>query len=172
MHCEYVVSYRDFSESIKAYRQVSKAALIAYIFRIWLIPCAAAIGAALCLFAYLKNDQQFLSTWAFFTEILVILAITAPIIRAIKLRRMFKLRTSLVDGEVSLDFDSEKVYFTVPGRAQVSYPWTSFTAYREGSRTATLFVGKAAFHTIPKSAMNEEGWNEIRSYIHAHADKS
>jgi len=172
MHCEYVVTYRDFRESIRAYRQISKAALIAYFFRNLLFSTLAFVEVVLCLYAFFTHDQEFLSGWAFITGVTVVVAILLPIIYSLQLRRMFKLRTSLVDGKVSLDFDEATVRFTVPDRAQVVYPWTSFTAYREVPRTATLFVGKAAFHTIPKPAMDEKGWGELRGYVLAHTDKS
>ncbi len=171
MHCEYTVTYKDFKESIKAYRQISKAALIAYCFRNLLFSTLAFVEVVFCLYAYFTHDQEFISGWAFITGVTVVVAILLPIIHSLQLRRMFKLRTSLVDGKVSLDFDEKAVRFTVPNRAEVSYPWTSFTAYREGPRTATLFIGKAAFHTIPKCAMDESGWSELRRCVIAHTDK-
>ena len=170
MHCEYTVTYEDFIHSIKAYRKVSGAALFVYYLRVWMFPVLATLSLLLTVYAYFFfRRQDTLATLIGATGGLLILAALVPLSYRIELKRNYKLRTSLaVDAHISLDFNDKNIRFTIPNRTEVSYPWTSFTDYSEDSLVATLFVGKAAFHTIPKRAMDEGGWIELRRYVLPH----
>jgi hypothetical protein len=67
------------------------------------------------------------------------------------------------------EFDEYTVRFIAPAGAEVSYPWDSFTSYFENDAVAVLFVEEAAFHTIPKRAMDEGGWSVFRAIVERHA---
>jgi len=169
MHCEYKVTYEDFIHSIKAYRKVSGAALFVYYLRVWMFPLLATLSLLFTIYGFFFFSQDTLATLVGANGGLLLLAILVPISYRIELKRNYKLRTSLaVDATVSLDFNDQTICFTIPSRTEVSYPWTSFTDYSEDSIVGTLFVGKAAFHTIPKRAMDEAGWSELRQYVLPH----
>ena len=63
------------------------------------------------------------------------------------------------------EFDNLNVRFIVPGGTEVSYSWKSFTQFMENDLIAVLFITNAAFHTIPKRAMNEADWDRFRMLV-------
>ena len=73
------------------------------------------------------------------------------------------------DGPMVCEFGEQTVRFIAPAGAEISYPWDTFTNYFENEMVAVLFVKDAAFHTIPKRAMDEGGWSKFRAIIHEHA---
>jgi len=73
------------------------------------------------------------------------------------------------NGPMVCEFDEYTVRFIAPAGAEVSYPWTTFTSYFENDVVAVLFVEEAAFHTIPKRAMDEGGWSAFRAIVQQHA---
>jgi len=83
-----------------------------------------------------------------------------------QLYQAYRQRVSLANhAEIVLEFDDEQVRFTIPGKTEVKYSWSAFTSFAESKRTATLLVGRAAFHTVPKTAMSEESWAELRRLV-------
>jgi hypothetical protein len=70
------------------------------------------------------------------------------------------------------EFDDSTVRFIVPDGTEVSYPWGSFTDFVENDRVAVLFVEHAGFHTVPKRAMDEDGWTQFRVFVDRHVRKT
>jgi hypothetical protein len=172
MHCEYTVAYNDFLESMKAYRKVSRQAAIGYVLYVWIIPIACFATAIFCIMWSYRHDSQIGGTYFWIACIALGITFGLPARYRIAMRRAFKLRNILArDRPMSCEFDDARIRFIVPGGTEVSYPWESFTNYFENAKVAVLFVGQAAFHTIPKGAMEEGGWAKLRELVNQHARK-
>jgi hypothetical protein len=49
MRCEYIFTYQDFLDAMKAYRKVSKRAAIGYWLYVWILPTVGlAVGMSAC----------------------------------------------------------------------------------------------------------------------------
>lgn len=166
MRCEYIFSNNDFLESMKAYRKRAKGAAFVYYLDVWILPGLGILAALVCLSAYVRREQDLFESTFWLACLGIVAAIGLPILYRLKLRQIYKQRTTLSkDKPIFFEFDEDSVRFTMPGRADVAYSWDSFTDYFENDLVAVLFVQKAAFHTIPKRAMNENGWAELRQLV-------
>jgi hypothetical protein len=97
------------------------------------------------------------------------LAILGVLLPGVRLRKAYKQRIVMTKGHpMYLEFDEDGIRFIVPDGADVNYKWAAFTGFHEDSQTATLFITKEFFHTIPKSAMPEPSWELLRSAISPH----
>jgi YcxB-like protein len=158
MRCEYIFTYQDFLESVKAYRQISKKAAISYYLYVWILPIVSLTIGVICIRAYFHQDTELYGPLFWISCIGLGATFGFPARYRMGLRRAFQQRNALAMGKpMFFEFDDATVRFIVPEGTEVSYPWTSFTDYWENDRVAVLFVKEAAFHTIPKRAMGENG---------------
>jgi hypothetical protein len=173
MHCEYQITFKDFLESMKAFRKVSKGAAFAYYLDIWIVPGIALLLLAYYVFAYLRGDRATVDTLAFLPILGVVGMIGPPIFYRVKLKQAFRQRSALTqDGQVTLDFDDTSLRFAILEKAEVTYTWASFTKFVESKNVATLLIKNLAFHTIPKRAMGDEAWTAFRELAHQHVGES
>jgi len=167
---EYVVSYEDFLEAMKAYRRVSKRALIGYYICVWLWPALLLVCGVLCFCSQMQQDGSLFGGLFWLAVVCFGLGFALPARYRMGIRRAFNQRNVLVkNNPMFSEFDRSKIRFVVPGGAEISYPWDAFTDYFESDKVAVLFVKDAAFHTIPKRAMDEAGWSEFRGFVNSHA---
>jgi hypothetical protein len=166
MHCVYSVTYDDFSDSIKSFRKLSKGAAFSFYFDNLIMP-----GVGICLILswlvpYLRGDRGTADTVIYFLFLGPVLSIAPLIFYRLKMRQAFRTRSMLAEGsKVICDFDEMSLRFSIPGKVDVSYPWQSITAFAEEAQVGTVFIEKAAFHTIPKRAMSEADWAVFRCYV-------
>jgi hypothetical protein len=173
MHCEYQVTFKDFLESMKEFRKVSKGAAFAYYLDIWIVPGIAMLMLAYFLFAYFRGDRATVDALAFLPILGVVGVIGPPIFYRVKLKQAHRQRIALSQGgQIQLDFDEASVRFAIFEQAEVSYTWASFTKYVESKNVATLLIRNVAFHTIPKRAMGDEGWSAFRALAQQHVRES
>jgi hypothetical protein len=173
MRCEYIFGYEDYLESVKAYRKRAKGAAFVYYLDVWILPAVGLLIATFCLAAYLRHDDYWFEATIWLATFGIAGALLLPLFYRLKLRQTFKQWTSLSkDNPMFVEFDGESIRFTVPGGADVVYPWTSFTDYFENDAVAVLFIQKAAFHTTPKRAMGEDDWIQFRQIVERYVRKS
>jgi YcxB-like protein len=171
--CEYVFTYPDFLESMKAYHKISKRAAIGYWLYVWILPAVSLAVGLVCLIAYFRQDEALYGHLFWPACIGLAVAWALPMRYRIALRRGFKQRNALAkDRPMFCEFDESTVRFIVPDGTEVAYPWRSFTEYFENERVAVLFIQNAAFHTIPKRAMGEDGWVAFRQLVNQHVRKN
>jgi hypothetical protein len=173
MTFEYSVTFDDFRDSMKGFRQISKGAAFAYYLDVLVLPLLGIALFLAWLIPFVRGDQDTASALSFLAIVGPLAIIVPPIVYALRVRQAYKQRTVLAEGsQVILHVDEQEVRFAIPGKADVRYPWTSFTSYSETERVGTLFVHRAAFHTIPKRCMSSEDWAQFRSLIDQKVGKS
>jgi hypothetical protein len=158
---------------MKAYRRISKRALVGYYLYVWLLPAICVAMGVVYLVAYLRNDVELYGSMFWVACIGLGVAFGLPARYRLGVRRAFNQRNVLANGKpMYCEFDDSTVHFVVPGGTEIGYPWGTFTDYFENDKVAVLFVKDAAFHTIPKRAMDEDGWDEFRAQVRAHGKKA
>jgi YcxB-like protein len=173
MRCEYIFTYKDFLDAMKAYRKVSRRAAIGYWLYVWILPVVGLAVGIVSLVAYLRQDGEIF--WVLFWPACIGLgfAFGFPARYRIGIRRAFDQRNALAKGKpMYCEFDDSTVRFIVPDGTEVSYPWGSLTDFVENDRVAVLFIGQAAFHTVPKRAMDEDGWAQFRQLVDRHVKRA
>ena len=172
MRCEYIFTYRDFNESMKIYRHVSKRAAIGYLLYVWVLPLLALCMGLGCLIAYVRQDAALFGAMFWSSCVGFAVAWGLPVRHRLAMRRAFDQRNALAKNKpMFFEYDDAGTRFVVPNGTEITYPWSSFTNYKENDQVAVLFIQEAAFHTIPKRAMNEDGWIQLRSLIDQHVRK-
>jgi hypothetical protein len=170
MRCEYTVTYKDFADSLPAYRKVSRQARFGYWFSVWILPSAGLALAVLYLPKIFQTPSQSFGAEYWLGCLGLGVMFGFPARYRMGIRRAFKQRDALVQGRpMHCEFDDTTVRFRVPGGTEIAYPWEAFTDFYENERVAVLLVKESAFHTIPKNAMDESGWATFRSILHHHA---
>jgi hypothetical protein len=173
MHCEYNVTYKDFLASMKSYRKVARGAALVYYIDVWILPFVGACMALFVLITLLLGDKATANSLWWFAGLGAVLFVVLPGIYWLKLRQVYRQRIAISDrGFVIFSFDENEVRFVLPDRADVRYPWPVFTRFIETDQVGTLFLKKAAFHTIPKRAMKDVEWEEFRGLVRKHGVKT
>jgi len=170
--CEYKVSYADFLRSMRGYRRLSKWSGFVYLLDVWILPSLGAGVTLWWIIALLRHDIATADTISYSGYIGLIAAIGLPLLYWGKMRLVYRQRTALSnDGHVVMEFDDSSIRFTLPSKVEVVYAWDAFTDYFEDDQVATLFSHKAAFHTIPKRAMNAQSLAEFNELVQKHVSR-
>ena len=170
--CEYIFTYEDFLESMKAYRKISRQAAIGHYLYVWILPMTGLVLGVLCFKKYMTSEQEMFGSLFWVTALGLGFSWGLPARYRLALKRGFKQRTTLTQDKPMLcEFDEFLIRFIAPGGAVISYPWESFTDYFENDRVIVLFVKDAAFHTIPKRALNDDQLIDLRQAAAKYAGK-
>ncbi len=171
MRCEYIFTYDDYLESLKAYRKVVREGANAYWMYVWIWPAIGFAAGVFFLIAYLRHGEGGLDPLFWPACIGFGVAFALPASYRSSLKRGFKNRNALANGKpIVLEFSDSLIRFIVPGGVEVSYSWTAFSKVFENEKVAVLFVQQATFHTIPKRAMGEAEWGEFRRIVQTYPE--
>ncbi|HEY4358318.1 MAG TPA: YcxB family protein [Acidobacteriaceae bacterium] len=171
MQFEYSVSYKDFVDSIKCYRKEAPGAALYYYVYVWVVPCLGALLALWWLVSMVRGNTETAASLRWLALMGAFLAIVLPVTYWGKIRQTYAQRTSLTEGSlVVLHADDTGVRFSVPEKVDASYAWSALTKFVETDRVGTLFINRAAFHTIPKRDIAAEDWREFRTLIHRYLE--
>ena len=162
--CEYTVTFSDFNHSLAAYRKVSRLAFISYLASVWIWPAVALCAGFFGIFlAQLSGESgSYLIVSGFGVALLL------PLVYRLRMRYAFRQRNLLARSRPMIfEFDEDTTHFRVPGAIDITYPWGSFSHVVDGQEVVTLIIKGAMFHTIPKRAMPESQWAEVRRLVAA-----
>jgi hypothetical protein len=165
MKYEYRVTFDDFKRSVRAWRRLSLWRRVVWLIQLWIAPPVLLAFSAIMLVIALQepNDPTPYYSLSGICGALAILEVVLPLVR---LRHAYKQRVVMTKGQpIFVELLDDGIRFTVPDGANLVYKWSAFTWLHEDDKTVTLFVTKAVFHTIPKSAMPEECWERVRTSI-------
>jgi hypothetical protein len=70
-----------------------------------------------------------------------------------------------VETHVTLEFNTEQFIITFPGKSEGRYFWSAIQDFAEDGKIALVFIQKKRFIFIPKHALPETAWFELRSLI-------
>jgi YcxB-like protein len=170
----YELTYRDFIDAQRLHRKQRTFAQVSFIFWIFVMP-AISFGMVIWVFwIYISGER------ALFFQLLPIAAWLGAVsiivlgMRPYTLRKIY--RRSLPEGvkgaiPVNFSFGEEGVLSAIPGRSEGKFFWNSIVNYAENDKLALLYVKKKLFLYIPKRAMPEDEWQQLRAYVHAKTGK-
>jgi len=69
------------------------------------------------------------------------------------------------DISVALEMTPEQIISILPGRSEGRFFWSVIVDYAEDGRLALVYIKKKQFLFIPRRAMDEVGWAELRSHL-------
>ena len=161
---QYVLRKEDFLDAQRLYRKHNRRAALSYYLWIWIVPvlglCLVLAYSAAVITRRADLMQQLMpaaAAGAWF-------AIFVPIMRWWQIRKLWKASLDPVaDGKpVTLQFDNEQLISAIPGKSEGRFFWTALVDYAEDDRLTMLFIRKKRFLYIPKHALPESAWAQIR----------
>lgn len=89
------------------------------------------------------------------------------LMRPFMIRRAFRaLRADLKGSHsVELELTNHLLISRIPGKSEGRFERAAVTDFAEDEAIALVYVGKKKFIFIPKRAMPENGWQELRAWI-------
>lgn len=166
MQLEYAVTFKDFLESLKAYRRRARGNAFIYYLDVWIIPALGWLVIGIYLYGFVKQNEAIVDMFSWLAVIGLIAAIGLPLMYRMKLYKIYKQRTALSpSGRVSLEVDEELVHFHISDKVDVKYTWDAFTDYAESNGVLTLFIGNSTFNTIPRRDLNDHQWSQFLELV-------
>lgn len=178
MRYEYMLTYASYKYAQVLYRRHRRLAALSYYVWIWVVPVAGFIVGVPLIASIFGVRTDLLRKWEYVSGLGLWLAISIPAMRVYSVRRGWKrilpdgagrsIRTELA---VALEFNEEQVISVIPGRSEGRFFWKAIVDFLEDERVALLFVGKKVFLFLPKEALPEVAWSEIRSLVASHVSQ-
>jgi hypothetical protein len=163
----YEYTYRDFIEAQRLHRRSRPLAMVSFVTWFILLPVAAVSVTIFMLWAAIVGRQDLFrqllpaEAWLLFMTIFICL------FRPFNLRKIYK--RNLPDGAKScaatFSFGEEGVASGIVGRSEGRFHWNALLQFVENEKVALLYVKKKLFLCVPKRAMPEEEWQQLRAYF-------
>ena len=168
----YVVTYKDFLVSFREYRRRSRWTSFVYYLDAWVLPCAGILVVVTYLFGLMTKNRDITYALDWLAVVGLIAAIVLPTLYRLRLRKTYQQRIALTEsGRVQAQVGQTGIRFVIQNKVDVRYEWNAFSDFREAKGVLTLFVEKAAFHTISKHDVTEADWNSLLSLVSLHVQR-
>jgi len=172
MRYDYKLTYKDFLDAQRLFRkQRWKSALSYYVF-IWGLPVLGFLAAVPWLAQLLGAQAQWVYAWGGFAALGLWCAIAIPLMRIYTIRRCWKRllpdsakKSIRSEIRVELEMNGEQLISALPGRSEGRFLWSGLIDYAEDEELALVFIKKKMFLFIPRRAMDDAGWNQLRSHF-------
>ena len=160
----YVLRKEDFLDAQKLYRKHHLRAALSYYFWIWTIPIAGFCLVLALLAAVINRREDLIRQLAPAAAFGAWIAIFVPAMRWWQVRKLWKasLDTGAAGKPVTLQFDGEQLISAIPGKSEGRFFWTALVDFAEDERLVLLFIRKKNFLYIPKYALPEPAFAQIR----------
>ncbi len=170
MRYAYNLTYKDYLDAQKLYRRHSWKAAMSYYAFIWALPTSGLlVGLPLVAHIFFDYHPLWLRSIAPLSGIGLWFALYIPLMRIYSVRKCWKRllpekSAKSIKSEIAVEFEMtpEQVISTIPGKSEGRFFWPSIVDYAEDKELALLFIKKKLFLFIPRRAMDEAGWSEVR----------
>ena len=162
---QYVLQKQDFINAQQLYLRHNRGAALSYYFWIWLVPILGVVIFLITVTAYFLQNNVLFHQLVPMAGAGIWLAIFIPLMRWLNIRKLWKASVETIDGgkPVSLQFDDEQIVSAIPGKSEGRFYWNAILDFAENDQIAMLFIRKKHFLYIPKNALPEEAWAQIRA---------
>jgi hypothetical protein len=167
MNCTYTTNYGDFKNAQRLHMTATPKLKVLFWISLRILPVVGLIVLLLLVGHALpmKNSLVVIvacglvgaGTWGF------IMAFLRPLL----LRRLYKQMKNgrSDDAELGLEIADGQLISRIPGLSEGRFFPAAVLRFVENDKVALLYVAKKRFLIIPKSAMNETEWSELRAWL-------
>jgi hypothetical protein len=172
MRYEYTLTYRDYLDAQKLHRHNRWKAALSYCVWIWVLPILGLLTGLAWAASSFDSAPDWVSNVAAFAGAGLWLAFFIPAMRLYSIRKCWKRllpesakKSVRTDISVALEMTSDQIIVVLPGTAEGRYFWSAIVDYAEDERLALVYIKKKNFLFIPRRAMDEAGWAELRFHL-------
>jgi len=171
MAYEYDLTFKDYLSAQKLYRHHRKWPQVTYLFWVWIL-LSFGILALVGIAFPTKSDN--ISPWTSWVLIAVWFAIGIPLFRVYQLRKCWKALNPTKAKSISaeLEWNNEQIISSVKNRSEGRFFWSTICDYAEDEKIVLIFIRKKQFLFIPREALNEVTWKELRMLISTNGSPS
>jgi hypothetical protein len=166
---EYISSFEDYRAAQKLYLRHRKDARVRLLAWMIGVPIFTVVCFSLGLWERSSANPGFYIMTMGLAGAGLAMTISAVVLRPWNLRRSYRKSRKAsgleVENKIAFSFDEEGVTSTVIGRSEGRFFWNAINDYVEDDAIALIFIGKKRFLYIPKRALDEEDWQDLRTAI-------
>ena len=170
---EYVLTFQDYRNAQRLYLRHRKMAAIYFYFWIWVLPISGLLVGILFAIAMLSGRTEGMAAYAGLAAGGVWLACFIPTMQWYGRRKIWKqlippeieTRSAKTAISVSLEFNESQLISTIPGRSEGRFFWPAILDFAENDQVAILFIHKKQFLFVPKRALPEFAWADLRKHL-------
>lgn len=167
MSYDYISTFDDYKAAQKLYLRSRPKARIRLLGWMYGLPVATAVLVFILWRGSRGSDWSGFSILTWLTVVCFFLTVQVVVLRPWNLRRCYKrLRkvSGLTDSTtIRFEFDDNGVVSGIAGRSEGRFFWSGIQDFVENDKIALLFIGSKRFLYIPKRAMADEQWTQLRS---------
>jgi hypothetical protein len=147
---------------------------VTYYAWVWGLPVAGVATVLAWVATLLGSQLVWVKTMAALSGFGIWFLAVIPLSRMLTMRRAWKrllpprtrkARKAMV--AVELEFDETQVISRLPGRNEGRFFWPAIVDYAEDEKLALIFVAPKRFLFVPRRAMPDEAWVQLRGYVAA-----
>ena len=163
---EYTIDYEDYKAAQRLYLRHRRWAMVVYLLFQWVLPAIAVGFVGWTLFLWLSTDYRDLPFVGGITAGLLWMSFIFLLNRKLTIRRGYRnLFPKGVTPITRLTADEAQLISAIPGRSEGRFFWAAIEDYAEDDRMALLFIRRKLFLMVPRRALNEAQWGELRALV-------
>jgi hypothetical protein len=167
MNCTYTTTYDDFKDAQRLHMSVTPRLKIVFWIFLRILPVVGLIALLLLAGHFLPMTNSIVISVASGLVGVGAWGFIMAILRPLSLRRLYKQMKNgrPDDAELGLEIADGQLISRVPGVSEGRFFPAAVIRFIENDRIALLYVAKKRFLMIPKHAMNETEWSELRAWL-------
>jgi hypothetical protein len=173
MMCEYTTSFDDFKKAqiLAAHRSIRAKLSFYFWLRVAPVLGLMALGALVwdVVFRHFGFDPMVGGILAGVAWIGIFCFVRRPFL----VRKLYKhmLNGRPEGSPLELGIEGDQLVYRVPGRSEGRFYRASVNEFVEDDNLALLFVSKKNFLMIPKRAMPQEAWQQVKNWLDAPGER-
>jgi uncharacterized membrane protein YhiD involved in acid resistance len=168
---DYTTTFEDYRAAQALYLRSRRWPGLRY--KLWMygLPTAAIVLTSCALWELYRGQPSSVAGFGGAAVYAIIMTIVVVFLRPWNLKRLYKKQRKTAGVEalnaVRFSFDESLVRSGYPGRSEGQFSWDAIGDYAEDKEIFLIFISKKMFLYIPKRAMADEQWNELRDMLQA-----
>jgi hypothetical protein len=167
MTYEYVLTLADFKAAQRLFMRQTLWRRINGFLWIVILPIVGALSLGLLLYDVIFRHFKYPASIGGILAGLAWFGLYLAIMRPITIRRIFKQLSpgGGLEHSVSHELTENEFISRIAGRSEGRFLPAAFYGFAEDEQIAILLVSKKKFLFVPKRAMPEEAWAELRAWL-------
>ena len=163
---EYAIELADYKAAQRLYLKHRPWSMVLYVLLQWVLPGVAVCFVAWSFWLWVTLQFHTLAIVGGVTAGLLWMSIVFLVSRWWSLRRGYRnICPKGIARRTRLTVDEQLVISGIPGESEGRFYWKAIHDYAENEELALLFVRKKLFLMVPRRALDEAQWAQLRTLV-------